>query len=259
MSKIISVYGSSNCGKTTISFKLAKELSKNNNVILLHNTVVGSPLQTIFTKRALDVSVGRVLEAVVLTQKIILENLVFYKSNKNLGFIGYKLGENKRSYPSVTEDRTRDFIIELSNLADYLIIDCDTDIDNNLNLISMKLSDEIIRVCANDLKSISYFSSIFSLLKDKSFNLKNNIVIINKLKDEYINELKILHNKIDYKINYSPEINLQYKEGEIYEDLISRKSKSFNKVINSLVIDITGVDNKKTKKLFSFKSKRSKK
>jgi Ni2+-binding GTPase involved in maturation of urease and hydrogenase len=44
MSKIITVWGSPNSGKTTLSVKLARELSKDNDVILLSTDIVAPPV-----------------------------------------------------------------------------------------------------------------------------------------------------------------------------------------------------------------------
>ena len=65
---------------------------------------------------------------------VIFSNTMFIKDRSDLGYLGYTAGENKFSYPALTEDKIRAFEEQLRLIADFVIVDCvskvfDGDID----------------------------------------------------------------------------------------------------------------------------------
>lgn len=119
LSKVITVWGSPNSGKTTLTIKLARRLSKNNNVIMLSTDIIAPPIGTILPyTREENKSLGKLLEMVTLTQEDILKNLITLKDNKNLTFLGYRQGENYKTYAEYTVDRAKELIVNLSHLSD---------------------------------------------------------------------------------------------------------------------------------------------
>lgn len=119
MSKIITIWGSQNCGKTALSIKLAIQLSKDNNVIVLSTDIIAPSVGIILPySNEKDKSLGKLLEMVTLTQEDILKHLITLKNNKNIAFLGYAQGENYKTYAEYTIDRANELIINLSHLAD---------------------------------------------------------------------------------------------------------------------------------------------
>lgn len=263
MSKIITIWGSPNSGKTTLALKLANVLSKTNNVIMLSTDIIAPPIATILPYiKEEGKSLGKLLETVTLTQEDILKNLITIKDNKNISFIGYKQGENHKTYAEYTVDRANELIVNLSHLADYLIIDSSSHIhDNILSQVSLKLADEVIRLCGTDLKAISYYKSTFPLLTDKSYNLSNHIKVLAKIDD--IEPKSIITNHygdILCELPYTKELQTQYREGLLFEKLHEKQSLKYNEGVNKLVAKITGEIqlDKKKKKVKSKKIKTTK-
>ena len=62
----------------------------------------------------------------------IISNLVTVKNMQNFGFIGYKIGENKYSYPKFGRAKAEELLGELCRLADYVIVDCTSNLDDSI-------------------------------------------------------------------------------------------------------------------------------
>lgn len=163
--------------------KLAKLLSKHNNVLVVFTDLITPPMGVIlpFSKED-EKSLGQLLEMVTLTQEDILKNLITLKDNKNLAFLGYRQDENITSYADYTEYRANELIVNLSHVVDYLIIDVSSIVHLNfLSKSSLKLADHVIRLCGSDLKAVSYFKSTLPLLSDKSYNLNRHIKVLSNI------------------------------------------------------------------------------
>lgn len=238
LSKIIAIWGSPNSGKTILSMKLAKMLSKNNNVMVLCTDIITPPIGVIlpFVKEE-DKSLGKLLEMVTLTQEDILKNLLTLKDNKNIAFLGYKQSENVASYADYTEYRANELIVNLSHLVDYLIIDVSSIVHLNLlSKASLKLADQVIRLCGSDLKAVSYFKSNLPLLSDKSYNLNNHIKVLSKLEEIEPKAMILNHyGGIDYELAYLDEIVGQYREGLLLNALKEKKSLIYNANLEKLL------------------------
>jgi MinD-like ATPase involved in chromosome partitioning or flagellar assembly len=177
-----------------------------------------------------------------LTQEDILKHLITLKDNKNLAFLGYKQGENYKTYAEYTVDRANELIINLSHLIDYLIIDASSFL--HLDLLtksSLKLADEVIRLCGSDLKGISYFKSTLPLLTDKSFNLNSHINLLSKLEDNEPKSIITNHyGNIFCDLPYTEEINNQWREGLLMDSLSEKNSIKYNESLNKMIVKITG-------------------
>ena len=90
MSKIITIWGNPNSGKTLFSVKLAKELSKDKNGILVFTDIFTPPLDVVLPfENNYDKSLGKILETPILTQEDILKELIISKKNNNLAYLGF--------------------------------------------------------------------------------------------------------------------------------------------------------------------------
>lgn len=69
-------------------------------------------------------SVGVALDRTDIYREDVLRQMNHVKTMENFGFLGYKAGENKYSYPRPTEDKILNLFSILRELADYVIVDC---------------------------------------------------------------------------------------------------------------------------------------
>lgn len=105
-------------------------------------------------------SVGTVLAKPNIFRGDIVSNLVTVKERQNLGFLGYRTGENRYSFPTFGRGKVAEFFAVLSDLADSIVVDCTSDPESNLlTAVSLQDAGTLIRVSSPDLSSLSFFQS----------------------------------------------------------------------------------------------------
>ena len=128
MSKMIAVCGAPGSGKTTAALKIAEEIyyAKKVSVIFLSPDLNVPYLAFVFPncKEEELYSVGVALDRTDIYREDVLRQMNHVKTMENFGFLGYKAGENKYSYPRPTEDKILNLFSILRELADYVIVDC---------------------------------------------------------------------------------------------------------------------------------------
>ena len=91
--KIIALWGNPDAGKTTVSIKLAKELStKKKNVIVVFCDVLSPSIMTILPyAKEENKSLGSILSAPEITQEDILSKCITLEKNPYISLLGYCL------------------------------------------------------------------------------------------------------------------------------------------------------------------------
>lgn len=236
---MIAVWGSPSSGKTTTAIKLALEISKaKKNVIVVFDDIFCPSIPVLlpfFDGKAK--SIGKVLTSSSMEQKSILENLISpIEDNSNIAFLGYTKGENPLTYAEYTQERATDFLILLKHLTDYVIIDCSSVITESIiTLLSLEMADKVIRLTTADFKGISYFNSILPLLMDQKFKTDEHIKVISNVKDyQAEEEVNSLIKGRGIYIPYSNEVEKQYIESNLFEDLRTKSGRAYEKVIQKI-------------------------
>ena len=236
---MIAVWGSPGSGKTTTAIKLALNLSKNKkNVIVIFDDVFCPSIPVLFPLLdRKEKSIGKVLTSPSMDQKIILENLISpIEDNPYIAFLGYAKGENPLTYAEYTQERATDFFILLKHLADYIIVDCSSVITESIiTPISLEMADEVIRLSTANFKGISYFNSTLPLLMDQKFKTDEHLKIISNVRNYQAEETvnSVIKGSGIY-IPYVDEIERQYIEGNLFEDLKTKFGKTYEKVIQKI-------------------------
>ncbi|MEG1846284.1 MAG: hypothetical protein RR239_05220 [Oscillospiraceae bacterium] len=243
MSKIIAVWGSPNSGKTTCAVKLSAAIYEryNASVLMLSCDNVTPSLPTIFPNFKSDdlFSVGVPLSKTDITQQELIKSIVTLKSKINLGFLGYKDGENKFTYPDYDKKKARTFIEVLKSLADFVVVDCTSTLDNSLSCFCVKEADEVIRLATPTLKSISFFASQLPLYADPAFNLDRQIVGLNCTENDCfmpIDEVKNHLKNVSFTLPYCREIRQQTMDGELVKSVSDKKYAAKFKAIADKVV-----------------------
>lgn len=236
MSKVISVWGSPNSGKTTFSIKLARELAKKNTVMLVFSDILCPTIPSLIKDADSKKSLGNVLSAPILTEEDILLNSLTIKNNKNLAFIGYARRENVFNYPTYNTSRAREFINNLKKIVDYVVIDLSTNFVNDvLATTSLEISDEVIRLSTPYLKDIEFYNSYLPLLSESRFQMNTHINILsNFMENDAVAELSEYYNVIE-KFPFVEEIREQSLTGELFNALSMRNEQRLKERLQNII------------------------
>lgn len=173
MGNVLSVWGSPGSGKTTFATKLATAIYEKfqKTVIVLYCDIETPVLPVVFPnfKRGYLASVGVALSKAELLQNDVIQCLVTIKGKPNFGFLGFRDGENKNTFPRFTRNKVEDLIDTLRGISDYIIVDCTSNLENNiLAATALELADMTFRLTAPELKSISWNLSQMRCMPTKS-------------------------------------------------------------------------------------------
>lgn len=222
MSKMIAVSGSPESGKTSFSLKLAQELyyQKKGTVLFLSPDMRVPSMAYIFphSKSSDLFSIGKALDKTDIYTEDVLKQLVPVKTMRNFGFFGYTAGENKYSYPRPTEDKITALFRVMKEIADYVIVDCVSDMDDLITRIAINRADSVIQMAAPDLKSIAYYTSQAEMFEAIAERIR---VLCIRDRDVYlpIEEVKSHFKDVSIILPYSRPLKQQVITGTLSERL----------------------------------------
>ena len=242
--KIIAVWGSPHSGKTTFATKLATAIysSFESTVITLY-TDLETPVIPIlfpFDKNEDLGSVGYPLSKTEVEQGDIINNLVTVKDMQNFGFLGYKTGENKFTYPKFGKAKAEDLLSELCRLADYVIVDCTSNLNENvLAQTAIEKADQILRLSSPDLQSISFFLSQLPVYGDSKYRLDDHIVGLNTPNVDVfmpIEEAKTQLGEVSFTVPFSAQVKEQMQQGKLHVKTTDKRFEARMQDIASKVV-----------------------
>ena len=219
MGKLIAVCGSPNSGKTTAALKLAQEIYnlKKTSVQFISPDLNVPCMAYLFPdgKDSELYSLGAVLDKTDIYKEDILKQTVIVKAMQNIGFLGFKLGENRYSYPHPTEDKITQLFTVLKDSVGYVVCDCTCDQDDLVSNIAKRDCDVAVQMFSPDMKCISYYASCvnqFLLIEGKKLKVLN--VMDN---DIYvpIHETETHFKGMDFKLPYERNLKQQMITGTL--------------------------------------------
>ena len=230
MGKMIAVCGSPNSGKTTAALKLAQEIyGLKKTTVMFLSPDLNVPCMAYLFPNGKDnelYSLGAALDKTDIYREDVLRQTVNVKTMQNFGFLGFKLGENRYSYPQPTEDKILQLFTVLRDSCDYVIVDCTCDSDDMVSSIAKRDCEIAVQMFAPDMKCISYYASCvnqFILIEDKRIKVLNTMD-----KDIYlpIHEAETHFKGMDYKLPYERDLKQQMITGALSERLGNCKYRS---------------------------------
>ena len=231
MCKFIAVCGAPGSGKTSVALKLAQELYHltNRAPILVFSPDLQVPsLGYIFPHRKASelYSIGKVLEQTDVYREDVLKHTVTTKEMEGLGYLGYKAGENKYSYPRPTEDKVQQLVRCMRELADFVIVDCSSDRTDLLSAMARNEADVVLQVTSPTLKTMCYYASN----ADQFESLSNSALQIMNIQDKDIylplQEVNNHFKGIPYMLPYCQGIKQQAITGTLSQMLSDRSYRS---------------------------------
>ncbi|MBE5863222.1 MAG: ParA family protein [Lachnospiraceae bacterium] len=241
----VAVWGSANCGKTVTSIKLAERLTGMGRNVLL---IFADPETPVFSygcppsELMGDGSLGRVLAAPRVNERLVKENCVFYKKNKYLSMLGWRKGENRFTHPAFSDARVTELLKAAEAVAPFVIVDCTSRISTDvLTANALLLADSVVRMTGCDLKSVSYFTSQLPLLSDAKWNLADYVKVAgNVMPNEARGNADGILGKAAFQIPHSLEVEKQFLEGELFSELCYKESRAFRSEVARLSMEVFG-------------------
>lgn len=241
MGKLIAVCGSPNSGKTTLSLKIAKSIYDNNKghtVIYVSPDVTVPTLGYVFpnSKDENMYSIGVALDKTDIFEEDIIKQFVTTKTMKDFAILGFKLCENRYSYPDPTEDKICQLFSSLREIADFTVIDCTSDESDLISNIAKRDCDIAVQVYNPDIKSMVFYASCinqFLMIEGKAVKVLNTLD-----NDLYLpmDEVQKRCGDIPYVIPYSRAIKQQMITGTLIEKVHDAKYLSVIDTIAKAVI-----------------------
>ena len=227
MGKTIAVCGSPGCGKTVTALKLAQEIYhlKKTSLQFLSPDLKTPCMAYLFPngKDAELYSLGVALDKTDIYKEDVLRQTVSVKTMQNFGFLGYKLGENRYSYPEPTEDKVLQLLDVLKENTEYVIVDCTCDEFDVVSNIAKRESDIAVQMFTPDMKCISYYASCvnqFLQIEGRKIKLMNT-----GDKDIFlpISETEKHFGGMDFKLPYEQKLKKQMITGTLSERISNCK------------------------------------
>jgi MinD-like ATPase involved in chromosome partitioning or flagellar assembly len=165
--------------------------------------------------------VGVPLSKTEVDRDEVIKQLVTSGKRQNFGFLGYRSGENKLTYPKFGRAKAEALYEVLCELADYVIVDCSSNLESDtLASVGIELANQIIRLASPDLKSISFYLSQLPVYGDVKYRLDEHIQGINTPNADVfmpIEEAKSHLNEVAFSLPFCLEVKEQLQQGTVHE------------------------------------------
>lgn len=236
MGKFIAVCGSPESGKTTFGLKFAQELylAKKTSVLFLSVDLNVPIMGYVFPHyKSSDLfSVGKALDKTDIYREDVMKQIVTVKSMVNFGFLGFKAGENRYTYPRPTEDKVLELFRCMREIADYVVVDCVSDGEDFFSVLAKREAELVIQTVTPNLKCMTYFSSngdAYLGCADKT------VIVMNTTENDLylpFDEVKSHFKNVRFTLPYSVALKQQTITGTLSEKLSDKK---YREVISNLV------------------------
>ncbi len=224
MARMIAVWGSPNSGKTTFAVKLASAVynTYQSTVIVICPDMEAPTLPVLFPNRKKEdmPSLGVALSRPEITPEEVAAQILVVKGARNFGFLGYRDGETRFTYPRFDAKSAASFYSAVSGLADVVIVDCTSSLTNLLTPSALIAADTVIRLYAPTLKSVSWMSSQLPLYADPLYRLDRQIQGLNvPCANLYmpVEEAKAHIPDLRFTVPYSRAVGQQMLDGKLWE------------------------------------------
>ncbi len=250
---VISIFGKSGSGKTTVATHLGKFLSDKGYFV----GIISAEIRYGDIQRRLSTKVN---ESKTLLNAIIdyknAENY-FTKVNENLYILSVHDTSTIKEYEDIVKilgtkesqskeqiNRIHQFVDSVSDIFDYLIIDCTDRINDIITFAFASTSDKVINLVESNISGVT-FCNAHKYLNEFDF-YKNKINILNKHYEKAINKATI-ESLIEEKI----DIAIPYRESTVMNNIVAKVDEKLM-VEMKKIDDLLNPSTSSAKKKFSF-------
>lgn len=149
--KIIAVCGGAGAGKTTVCVNLAAALGEDNVVIVFGTRTDYPSLQSFFNVAVPDgKGVKKLYEDISMDLSVDIKDYLVQYQDSNIFMLTVPDSTKVLTFADTAiippQQQCKNILLSLRELCDYLIIDCDTDINNHMSAWGLNYADKIINV-----------------------------------------------------------------------------------------------------------------
>lgn len=193
-------------------------------------------------------SVGFLFEEGIITVKSVPKFTITHKSNDNIGLIGYCIGDTPITFNEPTYDNVIELIKVADQLADYVILDCDSNMLSDFLAASIEMADDLSFLVTPDIDGTLYlqtFKKMYESNMKYAQVIANMNYILSPVKtfngsEAFVEQIKNgieSKNNLILEVPYNIEVDVAMGEGKIFDIYKSSPSK-YKKVVDKHIKNI---------------------
>ena len=176
MGKLIAFVGPPGCGKTSVAMQTAIAVyldTKSNKIAFLSPDLSVPSLGLLFPNYPPEsfASLGNLFDRTDISRETLLEAGVPVQSMNNLLCFGFKINDNKSTFPEPIPQKLKDLFEVLKRTMEYAFVDCTDDSSDVISNRAIHDADIIVRVVPADLKGMTWFAANKDLYGSEGRNL----------------------------------------------------------------------------------------
>lgn len=218
--KLVSVYGSSGSGKSTIALSLAQALTVRKKNVVLLSADVQSPALPVWLPNQKFVpnnSLGMVLSANIISEGTLKDRIFVNSKNNRLAYMGLVENENPISYKAFEREKIIACFSQLSDLEfDVIIVDCTSNVAwDTLSMVAMEMADFGIRIITPDVKGLEFEKSQKAWLQNGDFGWEKSIRLLSMVRTSTpVEEIKASAGCFAHILPFSQSVLCKFSAGE---------------------------------------------
>lgn len=242
--KLITLWGNSGSGKTSISAKLALKLAnKGLNTILILADDNSFPLGLMVNNYDKSKSIGHLLNANIVDDQMIpfemITRNIQVTTNSNIGILSYMLGETKENYVEYDSNIANTLINRLlaNPNIDCVLVDCASNIiESMISKVAIARADRLFYIASTNIKSLSYLDSYIETVNNLSRSFYHEIVLNDVHPNDPVDSLEKRFKNVKYTVPNSNTFRYQLIERMLLEPLssTSKKDRKINKTLDEI-------------------------
>lgn len=227
--RMLAIWGSPGAGKSTTAVKLAWHYSRKEKQVALVFCDDQTPMLPCITREEellRRCSLGSIFAARRVIPDLVEAKQCRVKGAEFLHLYGFLKGEHAGMYPPLGMRQASELLACLYNRYDCVILDCSSDITHNLlSRMALEEADEVVRLLGCSLKSLSYYASQNSVLREMGIEERYFYRVVSNVKEEAL--AAKMYQKTAFELPYSEELNAQAQAGDLLREMEYKQSRTY--------------------------------